>query len=422
MNIMHLNFNDKEGGAARAMIRLHRGLKVLGLNSIILVRSKNFMEMDIFKIHDHKYANFFSKIRSRLEKLILIFYQNRKPTPWNFSWLPSTIRKKIIKLRPDVIHIHWIASGYSRLSELSGVKNCKYIWTLHDSWAFTGGCHIVGSCEAFASACGKCPQLGSQLTMDISRFGIFTKKKFIDNNQIIFVAPSRWMRDQAQKSFLLKNKEIIVIPNGIDIATFLPIEKKIARQLNGIGNNKKIILFGAMSSTTDPNKGFDLLLESFKLLSEKIDPSTVEIIVFGSIEKLEDIKCGFNITSLGYLDNDIALCSLYSAADVVCVPSRQESFGQTAMEAMACGTPVVAYDTSGLRDIVDHNLNGYLAKCFDPNDFAIGIYQLLNNEEIRIQYSENARLKVETCFSLQTVSSEYVKVYKKMKEYNEISN
>jgi glycosyltransferase involved in cell wall biosynthesis len=205
------------------------------------------------------------------------------------------------------------------------------------------------------------------------------------------------------------NKRVVNLPNPINADIFKPIDKFQSRMLWNLPKDKKLVLFGAVLATSTSYKGYDLLIEALN----KISSENVEFVVFGSSEPKKLLKLPHQIRYLGHLNDDVSLVSLYSACNVVVVPSKREAFGQTASEALACGTPVVAFEIGGLPDIIDHKINGYLAQPFDTSDLAKGIDWVLNAENYG-ELSENAREKAVREFDYGIVAKKYISLYKEV--------
>ena len=225
------------------------------------------------------------------------------------------------------------------------------------------------------------------------------------------VGLSKWLATCASKSTLFKKNKVVCLPNPIDTLIYSPLDKNIARDLLRLPKNKKLVLFGALGATSDPRKGYKELCEALLQLKEQ----DIELVVFGSSKPKisEDFK--FNTHYLGQLHDDVTLRALYSAADVMVVPSKQEAFGQTASESMACGTPVVAFACTGLLDIVEHLKTGYLTKPYDTTDLATGIDWVLNAPNYD-ELSTNARNKVLNEFDSQVVAKQYIELYESVLE------
>lgn len=409
MKILIVSTFDIQGGAARAAYRLHRALLNEEIDSQMLVQSKSSDDYTVIG-PESKIQKGLGIIRPTLDHLPVNKYKNRTDGYFSPSWLPlSKIVKQINSIKPDVVHLHWIAGGMMRIEDIASI-DAPIVWSLHDDWPFTGGCHVKWDCDRYLYSCGKCPILNSTNTNDLSRKIYFRKfNTYSKLKRIYITGVSHWLVECAQKSSLLNNFPVTCFPNLIDTKTFLPFEKESARKLLNIPDNKKIILFGAISATSDINKGFQLLVEALQL----IESENIELVVFGSSQP--KIKPPFKQKThyIGHMHDDVSLRILYSAADVMVVPSLQEAFGQTASESMACGTPVVAFATSGLLDIVDHKINGYLAKPYETNDLASGIEWVLLNREYE-KLCLNAREKVVMSFSHDVVVKQYIELYKKI--------
>jgi glycosyltransferase involved in cell wall biosynthesis len=236
------------------------------------------------------------------------------------------------------------------------------------------------------------------------------KKKAWSKLDITIVTPSSWLAECARMSSLFKRNRVEVIHNGLNLDVYKPTNKATAREILGLPDNKKLILCGAMKAVSDHNKGFDLLYEGVKQLSAKWS-GRAELLVFGSSEPENSSDFGLPVHYLGYLYDDVSLALLYSAADIMVVPSRQEAFGQTASESLACGTAAVAFDIGGLRDIIDHQKTGYLAKPFDISDLAAGIEWVLSDEKRHKELCIKAREKAVNCFDVEKIARQYAELY-----------
>ena len=412
MKILHINTTDVEGGAARAAYRLHRALLAKGVDSQMLVQRKLSDDYTVQTVAKTKIGKLFNFLRPYIDAFPLRKYKNRTKTPFSPAWVPfSMVVDRINELKPDIVHLHWICGGMIRIEDLAKIKQ-PIIWTLHDMWAFTGGEHIDEGQKHYLEECGNSKVLNSHKEKDLSRRGWIRKNKVYQKlKTLTIISPSQWMYQEAQKSSLLKEKTHYLLPNVLNTDVFKPLEKNNARKLWNISPDKKIILFGSVKATSDPNKGYTLLKEALSLL--KIE--NTEIIIFGRSKPEKEALIMYKTNYVGHLYYDISLISLYSCADVMIVPSKQESFGQTASEAMACGTPVVAFNSTGLKDIIDHKINGYLAEPFNSEDLKNGIEWILNNDNYQA-LSKNAREKVIKHFSEEVLTPKFIELYKK---YNE---
>ncbi len=418
MKILHINTNDVSGGAAKAANRLHNGLRKARVDSWMLVQRKQSDGKFIIGAKNNLFYRGINYLRGKIDYLpFRIWYPNREKTPLSLNWLPNPfLIRKIKKIDPDIIHLHWINGGFVSIRDLKKIAKLgkPIVWTLHDSWCFTGGCHIPYECEKYKYKCKKCPKLNSESKLDLIERNFERKSQIFKEVDFYVTCPSDWLADCAKKSLLLKNKDVQVIPNPIDLNIFKPYPKKKAREKNNLPQDKKLILFGAMNATKDKNKGFEYLCEALK----EIDLKSKEVVVFGNKEEL-DLGIETRINYLGNINSEKKLAELYSACDVMVVPSLQEAFGQTASESLGCGAPVACFDSSGLRGIVDHKNNGYLSEHKNAKDLARGIEWVLERGwDERIQ--KNAREKVETNFGEDIVVKKYMQFYQNLLSENQI--
>jgi glycosyltransferase involved in cell wall biosynthesis len=415
MKILIVNTYDIQGGAARAAYRLHKALLEAGIDSQMLVQSKSSDDFTVLGPQT-KFQKAMGKLRPTLDSIPVQRYPKRTKTFFSPSWLPLTgLVDKINSLNPDVVHLNWIVGGLMRIEDLAKIK-APIVWCLNDMWGFTGGCHYDDSCAGYQKQCGTCPVLGSDKINDLSR-RVYQRKQacYALLPTMTIIGVSKWLADCAASSSLFKNNPIVTIPNPIDTQTFAPYNQLEARSLFNLPQDKKLILFGAIGATSDSRKGYNELVQALEHL-----PTEYELVVFGSSEP--QIPQGFKQKTyyLGHLYDDLSLRVLYSAADVMVVPSLQEAFGQTASESLSCGTPVVAFGATGLLDIVDHQINGYLAKPFDIHDLANGIDWVLNH--VKPDFLANAaRAKVLREFDGPLVAKKYIQLYKDIILQNNIS-
>lgn len=412
IRILHISTYDQGGGAARAAYRLHKGIQSSELSSRMLVQKKKTNDPSVISVAN-KLENILTEVRPRLDRLPVKLYPNGSRITFSPAILPDNLTKKVLDFNPDIIHLHYIADAFVRLETLNSFRK-PIVWTLHDSWAFTGGCHVPFDCQKYRTFCGSCPLLGSNKDYDLSRWILLRKKKAWKDLDLVVVAPSRWLANAARSSSLFCDSRVEVIPNGLDLEQFRPIKKELARNLLCLPLNKKLILFGAMDSTSNPNKGFHLLTLALQNLASSCWAEKAELIIFGASKPDNPPNLGLSVHYVGQLHDDISLALLYAAADVMVVPSIQESFCQTASESMACGTPVVAFGATGLLDVVEHQITGYLAEAFQVADLAQGVTWVLEDDARYQKLSLRSRQRVEDNFSIFNISQQYISVYKQL--------
>jgi glycosyltransferase involved in cell wall biosynthesis len=407
MKPLILSTFDVSGGAARAAFRLHKGLREINVESKMLVEYKSSDDCTVIGAQN-KLEKWLNQMRPTLDNLPLNFYPDRGDSAFSPQWFPDLIQSKIKQLSPEIINIHWTC-GYLKIESITKFSQ-PMVWTLHDMWAFTGGCQYSLECDRYLKSCGACVQLHSQQECDLSRWVWLRKAKAWQKLNLTIVTPSDWLAECAKKSSLLQNFPIKVIPNGIDIQRYKPLDQNIAREWLNLPQDKQLVLFGA-ASTSQRRKGFHLLESALEKLRQTGQPDKLELVVFGSSPPQEENSLEFKCNYLGNFNDDVSLALIYAAADVFIAPSIQDNLPNTVMEALACGTPCVAFDIGGMPDMIEHQCNGYLAQPFEIDSLADGIAWILASSD-RLQYlRKRAREKVEQEFSQQLQAQRYSQLF-----------
>jgi glycosyltransferase involved in cell wall biosynthesis len=341
--------------------------------------------------------------RIRLDALPLRFYKHRQQTTFSTGVIGYPIHNHDQVKSADIVNLHWVNDGFVSLRSLKRIAK-PIVWTLRDMWPMTGGCHYSMGCDLYKDKCGRCPQLGSKVERDLSRMILNRKMKALSQADVTIVGISSWISACARESTLFTDKRVEVIHNAIDGTVFKPIEKAVAKDILGLPH-KKCILVGAQD-LSQGYKGTNDLVTAIQCLPGKEE---FHLVVLG--RKARDLaNLGIGVTFLGFLYDAFSLRLAYSAADVFVAPSRVEAFGKMLAEAMSCGTPVVAFDATGPRDIVDHRVNGYLAEAFQASDLALGIDWVLHHEDPK-ELSWQARQKCERTFAPKVIAQRYLELY-----------
>ena len=407
MKVLIINNVDSLSGAARAAYRLHQSLLSINVESLMLVNDKRSDESTIIKTPSTQWQEFQYRMYGYRIRHMKKDYHIANKVSFSPAITPDKVSDHIQKIKPDIVHLHWINKEFIKLENLSKI-GVPMVWTLHDMWAFTGGCHYNQGCEKFKDQCGSCPILNSKKDNDLSR-SIYKRKLKVYSklDNLTIITPSKWLGETAKQGSLFKNVPVKVLPNCINTTTYTKVVKSEARKILNLSLNKMIVLFGALKTTSDPRKGFHHLSNALK----KLDKKDKELLVFGSTRPANYDDHGFETTFAGRIYDDISLSVVYSAADVMVVPSEQENLGNTIMESLACGTPVVAFDIGGNSDMIVHKNNGYLADPLDSEDLARGIEWVVENRERWQQLSQNASSKVATEFAYDKVANDHLKLY-----------
>ncbi len=314
----------------------------------------------------------------------------------------------------DIIHLHCINGGYFSFLLLPFLTAKPTVWTLHDPLAFTGGCYNTDDCSNWQSNwCAKCPldEKGNVVKPQRELIQIL-KASIYKMADFTVVCPSQWLQKQAQAS-ILKSHEIQLIPYGIDLAAYKPGNKAEIRAKLGISADDQIIMFAAHGGFNDPRKGSKFLIEALEILHEKY-PKLLLVNV-GTIEHSVTRHLPVQQMDLPFISDQEKLVQYYQAADLFVTPALAENLGLTAIEASACGTPVVAFAIGGTPEIVIHKETGYLAKKGDSEDLAYGISYFLDDTAMRQRAGEVARQRAVEKFSDRRMVDDYIHLYEKIK-------
>ncbi len=415
MKVTLINTSDSGGGAALACRRLMKALELKNLDVDMLVQKKSSDEPHIHVNQEHPLGKLKVQYDFLSERLPFIFFHERDKSV-RFAFSPANSGTDITGqeaiLNADVLHLHWTNSGFLSIDNLKQVLhlNKPVIWTMHDMWTFTGGCHYTGSCNHFLDQCGNCPFLKDPGENDISHKGWLKKKSLYEQaGNIVFVTCSNWLAEIARKSSLLGSFRIETIPNPIDTTIFSPKDKMEVRAKWNINPGAKIILFGA-ANIMDRRKGVRYLVDALNIFKDAYQVGEdVEIVIFGKTKSFNTAELPFPVHNLSVISSQSDMAEIYSMADVFVLPSLEDNLPNTIMESMACGTATVAFNTGGIPDMIDHQQNGYLASYQDANDLAMGIQWVFDHHDQDLP--GKARKKVMKNFSNDIIAGQYIDLY-----------
>lgn len=349
-----------------------------GIDSQILCATSTIRDERIVKFNYWQRKIY--ALKNRLNKQLF-----GKKIIYNFSYslFGNNISHNQLIKNADIIYLHWTQGGFLNLNNISKILKLgkPVVLSLRDFWYMTGGCHHPVSCINFHTSCGHCPNLTASSDKDLSHKQWRKKSKIYSSFSNVFVfVSSNWMVDHVRKSSLLSRHRTFCIPNLIDEDVFKPIPKVTARIGLAIDDtNQRNILFGAVNPTSNKNKGWDYLVEALKILKNDFG-SQFRVFVFGCEENIDITnQMPIDVVFLGKISSEAKLAMAYSYCDVFVTPSLSEPFGNTTLESLACGTPVVSFAIGGANDMIDHKGNGYLARYKDNGDFAKGIKYCLEN-------------------------------------------
>ena len=328
----------------------------------------------------------------------------------NFSYFHTlAFLKKISKYKPDVIHLHNLHGNYINIPLLFKYikkQNIKVVWTLHDCWSFTGICphfDMIG-CEQWKYGCKKCPMsLEFLLANNNSIAENYERKKFMFTgiNKMTLVTPSKWLAGLVKQSFL-KDYPVKVINNGIDLDIFKPTDSDFRKKY--ALENKYIVLGVAFG--WDKRKGLDVFCE----LAKRLDEVKYQIVLVGTDDNVDKLLPD-NIISIHRTQNQTELAEIYTAADLFVNPTREEVLGMVNIESLACGTPVLTFDTGGSPECIDETCGSVVAKD-DIDSMEEEIKRVCETKP----FSKMACLNKASVFDENDRLKEYIVLYKEIND------
>lgn len=408
MKILHLMAGELSGGAGRGAYWLHRALLDLGVESSLLTNGRdNNGDCSVRAMAASHTQRVTNALRAEFGRMPIYFYRRRQERIFSTGFGGLDFTKLPAYKDANLLHLHWI-NGFVAMRTLRKVDK-PVVWTIRDMWPLTGGCHYAMGCERYEVGCGECPQLGSRRLNDLSRLVVSNKRASLPK-QLQLVGISRWVSECAGESSVFSGYPVETISNNVDVRQFFPVDAAIARECLGIPLDKRVVLVGAQR-VNDFYKGFDLFMDGMGALGMQ----DLHVLVFGKATEEDLAGLRVEYTNLGFLADTVSLRLAYAAADVFVAPSRMEAFGKTLAEAMACGTPVVCFDATGPKDIVEHQVTGYKARPFEPADLGAGIEWVLSrNEAEHMRLRESARARAMTLFDSRVIAKQYAELYERL--------
>ena len=404
LSIVHFSTADIIGGSARSAYRIHTGLRAAGHTSRMLVGIKASDDPDVATVQSGAISKFADRLANKACDTLGLQYM----------FLPSSL---MVPHHPwlsdvDVITLYNTHGGYFAQSLINKLTRiAPVVWRLSDLWPMTGHCAYPGACERWRSGCGNCPDLASYpaIKKDRTSYLFTSKNEIYQRSALHIVAPSSWTEMCARESPLLGRFPVTRIPNGLDAAVFQPVDRSQARLMMGIEPEKKVIVFAAHILDDNPRKGGDILREAMQQLE---NPERYLLLLVGQGGQSWVAQTACNVRLMGFVDAPHELAKIYSAADVVVIPSAVENLPNVLVEALACGRAAVASDAGGMADGVRHMKTGYLAKPGDAADLANGLRLILSDETLQHGMENAARQFFEEEFSGEKEIARLFRLYR----------
>ena len=348
------------------------------------------------------------RFRARLDRLALRLYPRRRLfSVWSNNWLPSPLLRALCRERPDVLHCHWIGGGFVPVRQLMKV-DCPIVWTHHDCWAFTGGCHYPGPCLRYRTGCGQCPQLGSRINADISRWNR-GQRDCLSSAVAAWIFPSRWLSAQACASGLVPAARAHVVRNGMHEPALTLGDRENSRRKLGLPVGALVLACGA-TDLKEPRKGFALLPGAIARVAQQ-SGRVCRLVCFGRSDPENARWFSCPVVDLGTLQGS-EIATVFQAADLTVLPSLQDNLPNIAIESLACGCPVVGFASGGFPEIIKCGSTGMVAEAFTAEALADAVL-----EWVRVGGADNAvaqrcRLRFENHFGAEVHAEALTDIYR----------
>jgi glycosyltransferase involved in cell wall biosynthesis/peptidoglycan/xylan/chitin deacetylase (PgdA/CDA1 family) len=397
LSVLQLNAVDHLGGAARIALDIHTNMRERGHNMRMLVDRMGTNDKDI---------QILPPVRNESQWLL-------SSIGLDSGWLDLFHLSSFMIPRTDyfkesqILHLHNLHPSFFSYLALPNLSRLKpTIWTLHDMQAFTGHCAHSLDCDKWTNGCEDCPYLGLYPRINKNTSAVLwqLKKAIYEECKLTVVCPSDWLKQKVEQSILCTNK-IEVIYNGVDEITFHNHDKNYAKQKLQLPTDKLIILFSADGGITNPWKGGDYVKNLYSHFRERGDFLFINL--GGKEMKRDNDWIDFEYTA-----DKRKLALLYSAADILLYPSIADNCPLVVLEALSCGTPVLAFKTGGIPELIEHLETGYVAQYRDLSDLANGFATFIARPDWRKAASEKARQAVLERFTQERMLQKYQTLYK----------
>jgi glycosyltransferase involved in cell wall biosynthesis len=404
------------GGAGTGTLKIHRAVRSAGVTSRFFAADPRGASPDDAVIPFPRVIRSRNSPGGLLYRLALKAYTMHRPPGaglFSYTSLPMDTPFPFDIVRPDVIHLHWIAQGIDYGTFFNSIpSSLPVVWTLNDMEPFSGGCHYAGGCLRYQHACGRCPQLNAlRNPFDLSAITFARKRASYARLNLSVVAVGNANVLEARQSPLLAHvRGFHVIPIGIDTSAFAPRDRSASRAKLGLPDDRIVLAFGAVEPGS-VYKGLPVLLDAIGRLRHR---DRVLLQFFGGVLPADISLPDGSWRHAGFEHDPRRLSEIYSAADVLVLPSLSEALGQVGLEALACGTPVVGSRVGGIPDYVIHETTGLLSTAGDAGELAANLDWIIEHPEARHQFGAAGPPLVRERFSLDAMRRSYVALYERL--------
>ena len=354
MRVLIISSGDLAGGANRAAFRIHQALRGIGVESFMAVRRKHSTDPHVHKMTPLE-LGWPPVGRGYLDMLPSILCR-RKDEPISMGMQSINLGTLISRFKPDVINLHWINAGIASIRTV-GRLQAPVVWTLHDMWPFTGGCHYSGDCRQYRESCARCPKIKQVLGAVALTHWVYKRKKtHWSGKRLYAITPSAWMKKLAHSSSLFAKANITHIRNCVEPGIFNGGAREITRAQLGLASNTQAILFAGANQA---RKGANIIPTVIERLINSPESERYRFLFMGGLPP--GLALGKHVVQLARTTDEHRVASYYAASDLYALPSIEDNLPNTISESLSCGTPVAAFPTGGIVEMVKNGLNGTLS-------------------------------------------------------------
>jgi glycosyltransferase involved in cell wall biosynthesis len=410
VKVLHLSTFDQIGGAGRAARRIHEALLSIGVDSKFVALKSSDLKPQVI-IYKRSFLNRASNyLLNKLSNIRKFIWHTNNKSHHTFGISSAGMVPYINNHDADVVHLHWI-SGMLSIKDIAAIRK-PVVWTFHDMWPICGAEHVLSleDVPRYNYKYSIVSRANDEVGPDLNRIIWQLKNKYWKNTQFSIASPSRWLAELVKQSEIFKQSKVEAIPNPIDeLSIWADLDQIQSRIKLNLPLEKKLILFSAVGGLADWNKGGDYLREVFVKLTNYSEAANIELMILG--QKTDNEIWPLNVHWFGHIQDESLLPEIYSSADLVIVPSRQDNYPNTVLEAQIMGVPVLAFNVGGISDMFDHKISGWLAEPYEVEDMVRGILWWLVDG-----FDKNTRKKIRDIasykFGSRIIASQYLEIYK----------
>ena len=366
MRVLIISGEDLAGGGHRAAFRLHQALRGIGVESFMAVRRKHSSDPFVHQMTLSELG--WPPVGRGYMDLLPSVLCRSKDEPISLGLQSANLRKLTERFKPDIVNLHWINGGIASIRAV-GELPVPVVWTLHDMWPFTGGCHYSGDCLQYRQSCQHCPKVKDLLGAPALTSWVHNRKRnHWGSNPLHAITPSAWMQEKALSSSLFAEASVTHIRNCVDPRIFNGQARHKMRAELGLLPANKVVLF---SSANQPRKGAGIIPDIVRRLRNQAPGGHWRFLFMGGMPP--NLEPWQDVVILPKTTDEARVASYYAASDIYALPSLEDNLPNTVSESLCCGTPVIAFPTGGIVEMIEPGRNGMLTSEHTASSIAAAV-------------------------------------------------